>query len=83
MQDHLRGKLIRMIYALPDEPVKPIYWIVYNEDMIAFTDRLIREIKGSSYPITVVAKGEDTRNLESGQIYFDPGLYDLLGNGNS
>lgn len=84
MQNNLRrGKVVAAIRSLPDNPTKPIYWIVYNSDMIAYTQNLIREIKGPEYlnMITVVAKNENTKQREKGQIYFDPSLYDLLGNG--
>lgn len=86
MQNNLRlGKVAAAIRSLPDNPTKPIYWIVYNSDMIAYTQNLIREIKGQDYlgNVTVVAKSESTRARELGHIYFDPGLYDLLGNGNA
>lgn len=86
MQSNLRlGKVAAAIRGLPDSPDKPIYWIVYNADMIKYTENLIREIKGQDYlgNVTVVAKGENSKNRERGYIYFDPGLYDYLGNGNA
>ena len=77
------GKVYTAIKSLPDTPTRPIYWIVYNSDMVEYTTRMIASIKGEDYLqyIKVVAKSEPTNKRINGSIYFDPGLYDLLGNG--
>lgn len=71
------------IRSLSANPNKHIYWIVYDRDMIKYTEALIEQIKGKEYMtnITVVAKGDPTRDRNDGTIYFDPTLMDLLSNG--
>lgn len=78
-------KVKDMIQRLPVSPTKHIYWIVYNSDMIQYTENLISEIKGEEYlstHVTVVAKADPSKERCKGTVYFDPGLLDLLGNGN-
>lgn len=77
------GKQVDAIRGLPDSPKKHIYWIVYNKDMIKYTEALIEQIRGKEYMtnITVVAKSDPSRDRTTGSIYFDPTLMDLLGNG--
>lgn len=85
MQNIMRGKLEYAIRSLPKEPTKRIYWIVYNQDMVEFTAKRIAEIRGQDYLdkyITVVAKGDPSKERTTGSVYFDPLLYDHLGNGN-
>ena len=71
------------ISNLPENPNKHIYSVVYNSDMVKFTNDLIKKIKGRSYMehITVVAKGDPTKERDDGYLYFDPTLMDLIGNG--
>lgn len=80
------SKVERAINNLPECPSKRIFWIVYNQDMIEYTRKMIEEIRGKEYLdnyVTVVAKSDPTRDRTTGSIYFDPGLLDLLGNGNA
>jgi hypothetical protein len=84
MQVHL-SKLEYAIKSLPENPIKHIYWIVYNQDMVAHTEQCIISIRGQDYldnHVTVVAKGDPSKNRVNGSVYFDPNLLDLLGNGN-
>lgn len=78
------GKTHAAILSLPAAPSKHIYWIVYNQDMINYTRNLIAELRGEEYlkHITVVAKGDSTKDRSKGIVYFDPLLYSHLGNGN-
>jgi hypothetical protein len=80
---HRVGKQINAIRSLPDEPSKHIYWIVYNKDMVKYTEALIEQIKGKEYMtnISVVSKNDSTKDRTKGSIYFDPTLMDLIGNG--
>jgi hypothetical protein len=80
---HRVGKQVNAIRSLPDVPKKHIYWIVYNKDMVKYTEALIEQIKGKEYMtnITVVSKGDSSRDRVNGSIYFDPTLMDLIGNG--
>lgn len=75
-------KAINLINRLPIEPPKQIIWIVYNDDLIDSAKALIQEIRGPEYMqyVTVVSKSNSYRL--NGAIYFDPSLYDLIGNGN-
>lgn len=85
MQDALtQGKTIQAIKLLPDNPPKKIYWIVYNQDMVKYTEKLIANIRGSEYLtkyVRVVAKGDSSTRRSKGTVYFDPSLMDLIGNG--
>ena len=77
------GKQANAIHNLPTEPKKHIYWIVYNQDMVKYTESLIEQIKGKEYMqfITVVAKNDPSKERATGSVYFDPTLMDLIGNG--
>lgn len=77
------GKQAHAILSLPKNPTKHIYWVVYNRDMVDYTVDLIRELRGEDYLqyITVVAKGDPTKDRTKGSLYFDPTLMDLIGNG--
>ena len=80
------GKVQRAINSLPNNPDKRIFWVVYNSDMVKYTEDLIASIKGSDYltkHVTVVAKSDPSKDRTKGTLYFDPGLMDLLGNGNA
>lgn len=77
------GKQEKAIMGLPEHPSKHIYWIVYNRDMIAHVNSLIEQLRGKEYcsNVTVVAKGDPSKERTTGSVYFDPTLMDLLGNG--
>lgn len=77
------GKQERAIRGLPENPKKHIYWIVYNSDMIEYTESLIKEIRGIEYMsnVTVVSKSDPSKERTKGTVYFDPTLMDLMGNG--
>lgn len=80
------GKVQNAIERLPKSPEKHIYWIVYNRDMIKYTEDMIVSIKGQEYLdnyVTVVEKTDPSQERTRGTVYFDPGLMDLLGNGNA
>lgn len=73
----------RAILSLPESlEGKRIVWIVYNNDMVKGTMKLIAQLRGEEFlkKVTVVSKMESSRH--NGRIYFDPVLLDLLGNGN-
>lgn len=80
------GKTFRSIKSLPESPSRRIYWIVYNQDMVPYTENLIKEIRGEEYfrkYVTVVAKNDPSKERAKGIVYFDPLLYYHLGNGNA
>lgn len=78
----LQSKQAAAIMRLPENPKKRIIWIVYNEEMVSWTENLIIKLRGSEYlkKVKVVPKSRSSKYI--GHIYFDPVLYDLLGNGN-
>jgi hypothetical protein len=85
MRSRQMGKLEYAIKRLPESPAKRIFWIVYNQDMIEYTSNLIADIRGQEYLnkyVTVVAKGDPSKDRANGSVFFDPHLLDLLGNGN-
>lgn len=80
------SKVERAINSLPATPSKRIFWIVYNHDMIEYTRNMIEELRGKEYLdnyVTVVSKDDPSKERTTGSVYFDPGLLDLLGNGNA
>jgi len=79
------NKQEQAILSLPEHPAKHIYWIVYSSDMIKYVSDLIESLRGKEYlsNVTVVAKGDPTKERTSGSIYFDPTLQDLLWNKNA
>lgn len=80
--DNIYYRQRQAILSLPEDNDKPIIWIVYNNDMVKGTMRLIAELRGEEFlsKIKVVSKMNSSRY--NGRIYFDPVLLDLLGNGN-
>lgn len=79
-----QGKTVKLISSMPSNPNKHIYWVVYNKDMVEYTERLIKEVKGTEYfekHVSVVAKSEPSCERSNGTVYFDPSLLDLIGNG--
>lgn len=77
------GKQENAIKCLPDNPKKHIYWIVYNQDMVKYTEAMIERIRGIEYMsnITVVSKSDPSKERTKGSVYFDPTLMDIIGNG--
>ena len=52
--------------------------------MVKYTEGLIAELRGQEYLDTfvrVVPKNDNSKRRAKGTVYFDPGLYDLIGNG--
>jgi hypothetical protein len=82
MEKSMTGKTVAAINRLPEKPEKKIYWVVYNKDMIKYTENLIAEIRGKSYlkkhvKVVSLEKKEGANNT----IYLDPMLMDHIGNG--
>jgi hypothetical protein len=84
MDSHTAARIAKVYNAianLPVNPTKHIYWIVYSQDMVEYTEKMIATIKGEEYLekyVTVVAKSAPSKERTAGFIYFDPGLPDLL-----
>lgn len=76
------GKLYNSILALPNNPDKFIIWIVYHDDFIKFIEDYISRVRGKEYLdkyVKVVSRQNSSKY--NGKIYFDPMIYDHLGNG--
>jgi len=78
----MTGKTVAAIERLPENPDRKIYWVVYNKDMIKYTENLIAEIKGKDYlkqhvKVVSIEKKQGANN----SIYLDPMLLDHIGNG--
>jgi hypothetical protein len=69
------------ILRLPDDDGKQIVWIVYNNDMVKGTMRLIEELRGEEFLRKVKVVSRMNSSKYNGRIHFDPTLHDLLGNG--
>lgn len=78
----MKDKQTKMIESLPNNPNKLIIWIVYNEDMVDQAEKRIRYIKGDEYMSKIKVVPRTRASKWNGHIYFDPNLYDLIGNGN-
>ena len=78
----MTGKTVAAINRLPENPDRKIYWVVYNKDMIKYTENLIAEIRGKDYlkqhvKVVSIEKKQGANN----SIYLDPMLLDHIGNG--
>lgn len=78
----MTGKTVAAIERLPENPDRKIHWVVYNKDMIKYTENLIAEIRGKDYlknhvKVVSLEKKQGANN----SIYLDPMLLDHIGNG--
>lgn len=72
----------KAITRLPDCPTSNILWIVYNDDMVGYTQKMIEDIKGKDYMKFIKVVSRDHSSKEPGTVYFDPMFLDHIGNGN-
>lgn len=79
----MTNKIYDAIKNLPDDPKEPIYWVCYNEDMIAGAEKMISLIKGESYldKCQVITRNKSEIPESNSQIYYSPDLHDHIGNG--
>lgn len=70
------------ILTLPEEDVT---WVVYNANMVGAHTSLIIELRGIEYFSKFVrVASRDIDDIEScgkGRIYFEPNLFNYIGNG--
>ena len=83
MKDSDTTKLIK---SLPKDPNGQIFWIVYNSDLVNQAKDNIAEIKGRDYleHVNVVAMDKMQTfypDIPYANLYYDPSVYKLLGNG--
>lgn len=71
------------ISALPNIPEKNIIWLVYNDDMVENTEDRIIELRGQHFfDNYITVKSIDSHiDPTNSIVYYDPNLYDLIGNG--
>jgi hypothetical protein len=68
-----------MIMKLPEEPV---IYVVYNANMVSHVEQLIIEHRGKEFLdkyVNVMSKDKAVANGST--LYFDPNLFNLIGNG--
>jgi hypothetical protein len=81
--DNMYERQRKAILSLPDSiEGKSILWIVYNNDMVKGTMKLIAQLRGEEFLKNVKVVSRMDSSKYNGRIYFDPVLLDLLGNGN-
>lgn len=75
-------KTVDTILNLPEEDIT---WVVYNANMVASATTLIIELRGIEYFSKYVrVASRDVDDIEScgkAKVYFDPNLFNLIGNG--
>lgn len=66
-------------------PETRLTWVVYNADMIGQAKDLIISLRGSaffdSFVMVLSREHRDADGGDWGQVYFDPKLFNLIGNG--
>ena len=76
------AKTVEAIMRLPDEDVT---WVVYNANMVPAATQLIIDIRGIDYFSKYVrVASRDIDDIEScgeAKLYYDPKMFDYLGNG--
>lgn len=69
---------IELIRKFPVEPVKPILYVVYNENHIMDAETFIGMIHGPTYleqHVTIVPFGEPFAKSRDYEVYIDPMVY--------
>lgn len=73
------GKTVETVLDLPEENLT---WVVYNANMVGYAEMMIISLRGLEYfdkYVKVVSREESTG--AKGKLYFDPKLFELIGNG--
>ena len=75
-------KTVDAILRLPEEDIT---WVVYNANMVSAATTLIIELRGIDYFSKYVrVASRDVDDIEScgvAKLYYDPKLFDYIGNG--
>lgn len=63
-------------------PEEELTWVVYNANMVNYAQMLIIQLRGLDYfdKYVKVVSREDSTGAQ-GKMYFDPNLFNLIGNG--
>lgn len=81
-QDFISQYGEKTVEAVLDLPEEDLTWVVYNANMIGYAEMLIISLRGLEYfdkYVKVVSREDGTGS--KGKLYFDPKLFDLIGNG--
>ncbi len=63
-------------------PNEELTWVVYNANMISKTMELIINLRGIKfYDDYVLVLSRECGNGARGKLYFDPNIFNLMGNG--
>ena len=72
-------KTVEAVLNLPNEDLT---WVVYNANMVSSAQMMIISLRGLDYfdkYVRVVSR--DSSDGAQGKLYFDPKLFQLIGNG--
>lgn len=73
---------VAAILAIPEIPYKNIVWLVYDEDMVSQVESLFVKLRGQYFFDTYITVSPIGKKLSGNSFnYYDPNLYDLIGNG--
>lgn len=82
MQDCISVYGEKTVEAVLNLPEEELTWVVYNANMISSAVVLIANLRGVEYfgkYVKVVSR--DSSDGARGKLYFDPNLFNYIGNG--
>ena len=74
------AKTVKTILSMPNEELT---WVVYNTNMISLAQMLIIALRGLKFfddYVRVVSHDQKCTSTH-GKVYFDPNIFNLMGNG--
>lgn len=85
MQDYILRYGEKTVDAILNLPEEDITWVVYNANMVGAHTTLIIDLRGIEYfskYVRVASRDvDDIDSCGAGKIYFDPNLFNYIGNG--
>lgn len=79
---HYGEKTVDAILRLPE---KDVTWVVYNSNMVAAATALIIKLRGIDYfskYVRVASRDiDDIESCGAAKLYYEPKLFDYIGNG--
>ena len=79
---HYGEKTVDAILRLPE---KDVTWVVYNSNMVAAATTLIIKLRGIDYfskYVRVASRDiDDIESCGASKLYYEPKLFDYIGNG--
>ena len=73
-------RTVKTILSMPDEKLT---WVVYNANMVRLARVLIISLRGLKFfneYVRVISRDQKCTSTH-GKVYFDPNLFNLMGNG--